>query len=70
MKLFQAKRVYTEIAKLDKPSFQINLGHDTTYLEIVNPPSDKLIEFHHFITVANAPATARELFHSLLKFRY
>ena len=42
----------------------------TTYLEIVNPPSDKLIEFHHFITVANAPATARELFHSLLKFRY
>ena len=38
-------------------------------LEIVNPSSDELIEFLHFVAVANAPATTSKSFHSLLKFR-
>ena len=42
----------------------------TTYFEVVNPSSDELIEFLHFIVVANAPATASKFFHSLLKFCY
>ena len=29
-----------------------------SYLEIVNPSPDKLIEFLYFIAVANAPTTA------------
>ena len=42
----------------------------TTYLEVVYPSSDKLIEFLHLIAVANAPTTASEFFHSLLKLHY
>ena len=42
----------------------------TSYLEVVNPPSDELVEFLYLIAVANAPATASEFFHSLLKLRY
>ena len=42
----------------------------TTYLEVVNPTSDKLIKFLNLVAVANAPATAREFFHLLLELRY
>ena len=39
----------------------------TSYLEIVNPSSDELVEFLHFVAVANAPTTASELPHPLLE---
>ena len=42
----------------------------TSYLEVVNPPSDKLIELFHLVAVANAPTTASEFSHSVLKLRY
>ncbi len=42
----------------------------TSYLEVVNPPSDELVEFLNFITVADTPATACEFFHSSLKLCY
>ena len=42
----------------------------TTYLEVVNPTSDKLIKFLNLVAVANAPATSREFFHLLLELRY
>ena len=40
------------------------------YLKVVNPPSDKLIELFHLVAVANAPTTASEFSHSVLKLRY
>ena len=45
-------------------------GFHTTYLKIVNPSPNELIEFHYLVAVADAPATASELFHPLLKLCY
>ena len=42
----------------------------TAYLEVINPPSNELIEFHHLIAVTNTPTTTSELSHSLLKLYY
>ena len=42
----------------------------TTYLEVVNPPSDKLIKFLNLIAVAYSPATTSEFFHPFLELRY
>ena len=37
------------------------------YLEVVNPPSDKLIKFLYFVTIAYAPASTGKFFHPFLK---
>ena len=42
----------------------------TSYLEVVNPSSNELIEFRNLVTVANAPTTTCEFFHPLLELRY
>ena len=42
----------------------------TTYLEVVNTSSDKLIQFLYFVAVAYAPTTTGEFFHSLLELCY
>ena len=42
----------------------------TSYSEVVYPTSNKLIEFLNFVAVADAPTTACEFFHPLLKLRY
>lgn len=42
----------------------------TSYLEVVNPPSDELVDFLHFVAVANAPTTASEFPHPLLELCY
>lgn len=40
----------------------------TSYLEIVNPPSDELVEFLHFVAVANALAVRLYISHYLGMF--
>ena len=42
----------------------------TSYLEIVNPPYDKLIEFHNLIAVTNSPTPACEFSHFLFELHY
>ena len=41
----------------------------TTYLEVVYPTSDELVEFLHFIAVAYTPATTCEFLRPHLKLR-
>ena len=38
--------------------------------EVVNPSTDKLVEFLYFVAVAYAPTTTGEFFHSLLELCY
>ena len=40
----------------------------TSYLEIVNPPSDELVEFLHFVAVANTLAVRLYISHYLGMF--
>ena len=45
-------------------------GFHTSYLEVVNPPSNELVKLLYFITVADTPTTTSEFFHPFLKLCY